>query len=163
MDMFEYLLQANARVAEGFPHAGLPRDPAWRLAVLTCMDSRVDPRSFLGINPGDAHVLRNAGGRVTEDVLRSLTVSIGLMGVTAVAVVHHTDCGLQARSFALRDTLAAAGVSGTGLELHSFTDLEESVRDDVAMLERNPVVRLRAHVRGFIYRVEDGRLTAVRP
>jgi carbonic anhydrase len=125
------------------------------------MDCRVDPALFLRLGLGDAHVIRNAGGRVTEDVLRSLTISVGLLGVTAVAVIRHTGCGLQGRSWDVRERLGQAGVSATGLELHTFTDLEESVREDVVALRHSPALRDRVDVRGFVYRVADGVLAPV--
>jgi carbonic anhydrase len=120
--------------------------PARRLAVLTCMDARIEPLSALGLRVGDAHVLRNAGGRVTEDVLRSVAFAAHILEVDTVVVVHHTGCGLVGRhDEELRD------ITGADVEFHPITDHAAAIRDDVATLARTPYLGLVQRIGGFRY------------
>src|SRR6266487_2079090 len=134
MATFDELMAANRQFAQTFDRGDLPMPPGRKLAVLTCMDARLHPEKFLGLDIGDAHVIRNAGGRASEDAIRSLVISERLLGTTEIVVIHHTDCGMMTFTNA---QLAAkikqdlrADVSGR--DFLPFSDLEQSVRDDVA-------------------------------
>jgi carbonic anhydrase len=143
------------RNAEGHRADGdLAAPPALKLAIVTCMDARIDPAALLGLRPGDAHVIRNAGGVVTDDVLRSLTLSQALLGTREVMVIQHTSCGLNGDEDELRASVREATGEDPG-HLHAFTDVEESVRASVR--------RLGEGARGFVYEVETGRLREVTP
>ena len=145
------VLEANRRYAAGFAKGDLPMPPARRLAVLTCMDARIDPAQALGLAEGDAHVVRNAGGRASDDALRSLVISQQLLGTREVLVVHHTDCGMltfsneQLRAKLARDL----GADAATVDFLPFADLEESVRQDVATIRASPLVPDDVSVRGF--------------
>ena len=157
------ILEANERYAAGFAKGDLPMPPARRLAVLACMDARLDPAEALGLEEGDAHVIRNAGGRASDDALRSLVISQQLLGTREVIVLHHTDCGMltftnDQLSDKLRETF---GVDTTGTDFLPFADLEQSVRDDVETIRSSPLVPKDIPVRGFVYDVRTGRLREV--
>jgi carbonic anhydrase len=139
----------------------LPAPPALGVAILTCMDARIDPAALLGLRPGDAHVIRNAGGVVTDDALRSLILSQALLGTREVMVVQHTGCGLIGDEDELRASVAAATGTEPPGPLHAFTDVEESVRASVQKLRHSP--HLGDAARGFVYEVETGRLREVTP
>jgi carbonic anhydrase len=163
MPIIEELLQANATYAATFQKGHLPAPPARHLAVLTCMDARLDPAHFLGLAEGDAHVIRNAGGRVTEDVLRSLVISQQLLGTSTVVVIHHTDCGmLTFRNEDLRQKLKQKlQIDAAHIDFLPFSDLEQSVRDDVAALKASPLIPASVTISGFIYDVQSGKLSPV--
>ncbi|MPZ72989.1 MAG: carbonic anhydrase [Nitriliruptorales bacterium] len=153
------LLAANVRYAEAFDAGHLPREPARRLVVITCMDARINPAAALGLRPGDAHVLRNAGGRVSDDVIRSLVVSTGLLGVTTVIVMHHTGCGMAAIS--KRDVQAVlSDISEEhweAFDLLAIEDQHQALREDVdAVLQSRLLPPLQ--VTGLIYDVATGRV-----
>ena len=158
MDRFQ---KANAAYAARFDKGALPAPPRRRLAVVACMDARLDPAKALGLTEGDAHVIRNAGGRVA-DAIRSLIISQHLLGTREVAIVHHTDCGMltftddQLRS-KLRDEMHA----DTDIPFYTFSDLEQSVRDDIAAVKSSPLLLKDAVVRGFIYDVKTGKIREV--
>lgn len=161
--MFDDLLDGNAAYAADFPHGDLPREPARRLAVVTCMDCRVDVESMLGIREGDAHVIRNAGARVTDDVMRSLIASTEALGVTRVVVIEHTDCGMAA---ATDDELKALvkerrGLDDVPIDFHTISDAEEAVRADVGLLRTSPYLSDDLEIGGFVYDVRTGKLTPV--
>src|SRR5579884_3566341 len=148
------LLAANERYAREFTKGDLPRHPGRHVAILTCMDARLDPARFLGLEEGDAHVIRNAGGRASPDAVRSLVISQQLLGTREVVVVHHTDCGmLSFTDEQLRQKLHDELGADTDMEFLPFSNLEQSVRDDVAMLRSSPLLLQDATVRGFIYDV----------
>lgn len=157
------LLAANRSFASDFQDGGLPAPPALGLAVVTCMDARMDPQRFLGLRPGDAHVIRNAGGRTTEDALRSLVVSSLLLGTHDVIVIHHTKCGMLTHSNEdiRREVRERTGTDADHIDFLPFTDLEESVREDVALVKDSGLLPDYVNVRGFIYDVETGRLSPV--
>jgi carbonic anhydrase len=158
------ILEANERYAVDFATGELPARPARRLAVLTCMDARLDPAMALGLAEGDAHVIRNAGGRATGDAIRSLVISQQLLGTREVLVIHHTDCGmLTVTNEQLRDRLRRVlGADASAVDFLPMSDLESSVREDVAAIRASPLVPDDIAVCGFIYDVETGRLREVR-
>ena len=135
----------------------LPAEPRRRLAVLACMDARLDPARVLDLEPGDAHVIRNAGGVVTDDAIRSLAISQSVLGTEEVLVIQHTRCGMLTPEDELRGRLAG----DPPWPLHAFDDLEASVRDSVAAIRESPFVPNKGSIRGFVYEVESGRLREV--
>jgi len=154
---------ANDRYAEQFSKGDLPMPPGRKVAIVTCMDARLDPAKFLGLEEGDAHVIRNAGGRVSDDAVRSLIISQRLLGTNEVVVIHHTDCGM--RTFTndqLRKRLREeTGVDASAIDFLPFGDLEASVREDVATIRSAPFIPKDIPVSGFIYDVRTGRLHEV--
>jgi carbonic anhydrase len=162
MSGIERLLQANSEYARTFTRGDLPMRPARRLAVVTCMDARIVPSRQLGLEEGDAHIIRNAGGRA-RDALRSLVISQRLLGTNEVAVIHHTDCGML--TFTNPDLHAKVkqdlDADSTGIDFLPFTDLEESVREDVAFLLSSPLIPGDVQIRGFVYDVRTGKLSEV--
>jgi carbonic anhydrase len=155
--------KANAAYASSFNKGNLPMPPGRRVAVLTCMDARLDPARFLGLEEGDAHVIRNAGGRASDDAIRSLTISEQLLGTNEVVVIHHTDCGMLTFSNAdLRKKLKQElNADAEHVDFLPFKDLEQSVRDDVATIKNSPFIPKNIEVSGFIYDVRSGRLLPV--
>lgn len=147
------------------PRGDLPVEPRRRLAVLTCMDARLDPLSDLGLSAADAHILRNAGGRVTGDVLRSLLLSWHTLGTREVLVIHHTGCGARVDDEAqLRSRLEEVTGAALGdLDLHTFADDEEAVRDDVARIRAVPFAPDGLVVRGALQDIDTGRILEVPP
>lgn len=136
--------------------------PAKRLAIVTCMDARIDPARAFGLEEGDAHVIRNAGGRARE-ALRSLVISQRLLGTTEIAVIHHTECGML--TFTNPDLHAKVkkdlGADASHIDFLPFSDLEESIREDVSFLMSSPLIPGDIVVRGFLYDVRNGRLNEV--
>jgi carbonic anhydrase len=148
------LLSANEEYAASFEKGHLPMPPSRRFTVVTCMDARLDPAKFLNLDEGDAHVIRNAGGLVTDDALRSLIISHNLLGTEEVFVIAHSDCGMLTFSDeALQEQL------GTDLAFHAFSDLDESVRESVRRVRESPLTANAVH--GFVYEVETGKLREV--
>jgi len=162
MSTIDELVQANGEYARDFRHGHLPMPPARRVAILTCMDARIVPSGALGIKEGDAHVIRNAGGRA-RDAVRSLVISQRLLGTTEVAVVHHTDCSMLTFSNrSLRDKVQADLGQDTGeFDFLPITDLDESVREDIEFLEATQLLNPDTLIRGFVYDVRDGRIREV--
>jgi len=163
MPVIDEFIEANSEYARSFDKGGLPMPPARKVAVVTCMDARILPSRALGLEEGDAHVIRNAGGRA-QDALRSLIISQRLLGTREVAVIHHTDCGML--TFKNEDLRAQVkrelGADASGIDFLPFADVEKSVRDDVAALRDSPFIPRDVPVRGFVYDVRTGRLTEVR-
>ena len=155
--------KANDAYASSFSKGNLPMPPGRHVVVLTCMDARLDPARFLGLEEGDAHVIRNAGGRASEDALRSLTISEQLLGTNEVVVIHHTDCGMLTFSNEdLRKKLKQElNADAEHIDFLPFKDLEQSVRDDVATIKNSPFIPKNIEVSGFIYDVRSGRLLPV--
>src|SRR5437660_2933820 len=162
MGIVQEFLKANDAYASTFHRGDLAMPPARHVAVLVCMDARIDPARALGLEEGDAHVIRNAGGRA-DDALRSLVISEQLLGTTEIVVIHHTDCGML--TFSNEDLH-----SKVKQELHAdadhidflpFKDVEQSVRDDVTLLRNSPLIPQSIAISGFIYDVKDGRLHSV--
>ncbi|HEV3376406.1 MAG TPA: carbonic anhydrase [Thermoleophilaceae bacterium] len=144
------------------PEAPPPAQPRRKLAVVACMDARLDPSRALGLEQGDAHVIRNAGGIVTEDVLRSLAISQHLLGTEEVVLIQHTDCGLlKVTDEEVAERLEAQMGRRPEWRAHAFSDLEASVRDGIERVRTNPFVPRTDSVRGFVYEVETGRLREV--
>jgi carbonic anhydrase len=158
------LLSANERYASSFSKGDLPMPPGRKLAVLVCMDARLDPAKMLGLEEGDAHVIRNAGGRASRDALRSLIISYKLLGTNEFLVIHHTDCGMltfsndDIRGMLKRDT----GADASGIDFLPFSDLEASVREDVKTIQDSPLIPSEIPVSGLVYDCGSGRLNAVR-
>jgi carbonic anhydrase len=153
------LIANNVRYVEEFDDHDLSLRPRRMLAIVACMDSRMDIFEMLGLAHGDAHVIRNAGGIVTEDVIRSLVLSQRLLGTQEVILLHHTDCGLQkVVGDQLRDEIEAETGRRPSWSIGSFTDPAESVRESIRLLRADPFVASKEHIRGFVYHVEDGRL-----
>jgi carbonic anhydrase len=139
----------------------LPIEPAKGLAILTCMDVRIDPRELLGLNLGDAHVIRNAGGLVTDDVMRSLLLSQSLLGTREVYVIQHTGCGLNSGEDSLRARVAEAAGSEPPWPLGAFEDVERSVAEQLEILRTTPHLLEGRLYRGFVYDVGTGELREV--
>jgi carbonic anhydrase len=163
MTKFDEFLTANTTYAEEFDRGDLPMPPARHVAIVTCMDARLHPEKFLGLEVGDAHVIRNAGGRVSEDALRSLVISEQLLGTTEIVVIHHTDCGMLTFT---NEQLAAKvqqelGVDVSGRDFLPFSDLEQSVRDDVEIVRSSPLIPSDIPVSGAIYDVRTGKVHEV--
>ena len=162
MSVTDKLLQNNASYAETFEMGDLPLPPASGVAVVACMDARLDVHKILGLKEGDAHVIRNAGGVITDDEIRSLTISQRLLGTREVILIHHTDCGMLTFS---DDELKAQIHEDVGMKPHfsmeSFSDLEEDVRQSIARIQASPFISHKDSVRGFVYEVETGRLREV--
>lgn len=162
MSVIDELLDANTEYASTFDRGNLPMPPARRLAVVTCMDARIIPSRQLGLEEGDAHVIRNAGGR-TRDALRSLVISQRLLGTNEIAVIHHTDCGMltftnpQLHAKVKQDL----GADSSEIDFLPFSDVEESVREDVNFLVSSPLIARDVLIRGFVYDVRTGRLSEV--
>ena len=163
MTVVQEFLKANEGYARTFQKGHLPMPPARHVAVLTCMDARLDPARLLGLEEGDAHVIRNAGGRASEDAIRSLVISQQLLGTNTVVVIHHTDCGMLTFSNAdLRTKLKQElNANAEHIDFLPFKDLEQSVRDDVATLKASPLIPKNVEISGFIYDVKSGRLLPV--
>ena len=153
-------LAANQIFVDSFQPSDMPPSP--KLALVLCMDARIDPIRALGLPPGHAHIIRNAGGRVAE-AIRSLIVSQTMIGTDEVAIVHHTQCGMAAFSEeAMQQRVREARKAPVdGLSFLAFSDLEQSVRDDIELYRQTPLLRQDIPVRGFIYEVETGRFREV--
>ncbi|MBJ7347185.1 MAG: carbonic anhydrase [Thermoleophilaceae bacterium] len=157
----DLLLHAD-EFAEGRAQQELPAEPRRKLAIVTCMDARVDVHDLLGLGEGDAHVLRNAGGVVTADTVRSLTLSQRLLGTQSIMLIHHTNCGLEGLDEeALRDQLHRETGELPGWPIGSFTSVSDSVKASVAALRGDPFLEHRDDIHGFVYDVESGVLVEV--
>jgi carbonic anhydrase len=161
MTATDELLRNSERYAEGFTKGGLPMPPAKPVAVVACMDARLNVYGLLGLNEGDAHVIRNAGGVISDDVVRSLTISQRLLGTNEIILVHHTDCGM----LTFRDDEVKAQIQAdTGIRpsfaLEAFSDVDEDIRQSIARIHASPFL-LHKNVRGFVYEVEKGSLREV--
>ncbi len=163
--MFDDLLRANDRYATEFALAGIPAGTARDFALVTCMDSRIDPLAVLGLVPGDANILRNAGGRVTTDVLRSLILATNLLGVTRIAVMHHTNCALANRGDGdIRSELPGGpGGDASQWEFLTMPDPDQSLAADVAAVRSCPLFPEDMAVEGWRYQVETGKIQRVIP
>ena len=164
MSVTDDLLRNNEAYAASFDKGDLPLPPAKHVAVVACMDARLDVHGLLGLELGDAHVIRNAGGVVTEDEIRSLAISQRLLGTTEIVLIHHTDCGMvtftddRVRGDLQKDT----GIKPTWSP-ESFTDLDDDVRSSIGRIKGSPFIPNKSSVRGFVYDVHTGRLREVTP
>jgi carbonic anhydrase len=163
MSVIDELLQANATYARTFDRGHLPLPPARHVTVLTCMDARILPSRALGLEEGDAHVIRNAGGRA-RDALRSIIISQRLLGTRELAIIHHTDCGMLTFSNRqLREKVREDLGQDTGeFDFLPFQDLDESVRQDVEFLQATQLLNPDTLIRGFVYDVQTGKLREVK-
>jgi carbonic anhydrase len=179
--ILDEVLDANRKYADSSTKGELAMPPARRFAILTCMDARLDPAAFAGLSEGDAHVIRNAGGRATDDAIRSLVISYKLLGTREFFVIHHTNCGMEfftndvmrklLRSSLETAKLTAAGFEdvGTGpgssageyIEWHTIADQASSVEDDVTRIRQHPLIPASIPVYGYLYDVASGRLIEV--
>ena len=162
MTVTDELLKNNAEFARSFGKGDLPMPPGKALAVVACMDARLNVYALLGLEEGDAHVIRNAGGVVTEDVIRSLAISQWLLGTREIVLIHHTDCGMLTFT---DDEVKADIESKTGLRPHfaleAFSDLERDIRQSIARIKASPFVPRKESVRGFVLDVGTGALREV--
>ena len=162
MSVTDELLQNNAAYAENFDKGELPLPPARGVAVVACMDARLNVYGMLGLQEGDAHVIRNAGGVITDDEIRSLTISQRLLGTREINLIHHTDCGmLTFTDDELRQQIHEEAGIKPHFSMESFSDLEEDVRQSIARIRNSPFIPNKDSVRGFVYEVETGRLREV--
>jgi carbonic anhydrase len=156
------LLDNNPAHVSTFDKPNLPLPPARKLAVLACMDARLDPAKVLGLTVGDAHVIRNAGGVVSDDALRSLAISQNLLGTEEIVLIHHTDCGmLTFTDDEFADKLEDETGERPEWPVHTFEDLEANVRASIEQIKRSPFVPRTDSIRGFVYEVETGQLREV--
>ena len=162
MPVTDELLTNNESYAASFTKGELPMPPGKQVAVVACMDARLDPARVLGLEEGDAHVIRNAGGVVTDDVIRSLTISQRLLGTEEIILIHHTDCGMLTFK---DDEVKAAIATETGIRppfaLEAFPDVDADVQQSIARIKASPFVPTTDQVRGFVYEVETGRLREI--
>lgn len=162
MSTTDQLLENAKAYAASFDKGQLPLPPGRKIAVLACMDARLNPYGLLGLTEGDAHVIRNAGGVVTEDEIRSLAISQRLLGTEEIILIHHTDCGM----LTFTDDEFKRSIQGeTGIKpawaAEAFTDLDEDVRQSIARIVASPFIPRKGSVRGFVYDVSDGSLREV--
>jgi carbonic anhydrase len=162
MDTIDQLLENNRTFADGLGDQHLDVKPSRQLAVITCMDSRLDVFAALGLGDGEAHVLRNAGGVITDDVIRSLAISQRRLGTRDVMLIHHTDCGMQKITddgfrMELQETTGLA----PAFAIESFTDVDEDVRQSILRVRHSPFLPHRDNVRGFVYDVDTHRLREI--
>ncbi|MGH3724532.1 MAG: beta-class carbonic anhydrase [Mycobacterium sp.] len=162
MSTTDQLLENARAYAASFDKGDLPLPPGRKIAVLACMDARLNPYGLLGLREGDAHVIRNAGGVVTEDEIRSIAISQRLLGTEEIILIHHTDCGMLTFT---DDEFKRSIQDETGIKppwaAEAFTNLDEDVRQSVARITASPFVPNKASVRGFVYDVTDGTLREV--
>ena len=164
MSSTDNFLANNARYAASFAKGDLPTPPARRTAIVACMDARIETGRLLGLEEGDAHVIRNAGGAVTDDAIRSLMISQLLLGTREVVLVQHTDCGMMTfRDDDIKDRIEADTGLRPAFALEAFRDLEQNVRQSIARIQASPFIPAKDHVRGFAYDVATGRLNEVSP
>ncbi len=162
MSVTDELLENAKRYAESFDKGALPLPPAKKVAVVACMDARLNPFALLGLAEGDAHVIRNAGGVITDDEIRSLSISQRLLGTEEIILIHHTDCGML--TFA-DDDFRLHLQQETGIKpewaAEAFQDLDEDVRQSIARIKASPFIPRKDSVRGFVYDVKSGSLDEV--
>jgi carbonic anhydrase len=156
------LMLMNEAYAADFDLGDLAAPPTMKVAIVTCMDARLDPARALGLKPGDAHVIRNAGGVVTDDVIRSLSISQHELGTQEILVIHHTKCGMLTFT---DEEFASARERDTGRRPEwnagAFQDLDQDVRDSIRQILESPFIPRKEHIAGFVYEVETGRVREV--
>ena len=158
----EQLLGNNDNYAATFAKGDLPMPPGKKLAVVACMDARLDPARILGLEEGDAHVIRNAGGVISEDAIRSLVISQRLLGTEEIILIHHTDCGmLTFTDGAVKDSIEADTGIRPSFALEAFADLDADVTQSIARIKASPFIPNKGSIRGFVYEVETGKLREI--
>jgi carbonic anhydrase len=163
MSVTDELVQNAEKYAADFDRGSLPLPPGKRVAIVACMDARLNPYGLLGLNEGDAHVIRNAGGVITDDEIRSLSISQRLLGTEEIILIHHTDCGMLTFSDDdFRNDLQKEIGIKPEWAAEAFQDLEEDVRQSIARIKASPFIPRKDAVRGFIYDVSTGTLDEVR-
>jgi carbonic anhydrase len=162
MSVTDELLRNAEAYADGFDKGDLPMPPGRKIAIVACMDARLNPYGLLGLQEGDAHVIRNAGGVITDDEIRSLAISQRLLGTEEIVLIHHTDCGMLTFT---DDEFRRSIQDETGIKpewaAESFPDVDEDVRQSLARVNASPFIPKKHSVRGFVYEVETGRLREV--
>jgi len=162
MSVIDELVRNADSYGESFSSGDLPMPPAKRVAVVACMDARLNPYGLLGLQEGDAHVIRNAGGVITDDEIRSLAISQRLLGTEEIILIHHTDCGMLTFT---DDDFKRSIQDDTGVKpewaAESFPDVDEDVRQSIARIKASPFVPRKDSIRGFVYEVETGKLREV--
>jgi carbonic anhydrase len=162
MSVTDQLLEHSKAYAADFTKGDLPLPPAKKIAILACMDARLHPTKVLGLDEGDAHIIRNAGGVVTDDEIRSLAISQRLLGTEEIVLIHHTDCGMLTFT---DDEFKNSIQEETGIKpewaAESFPDIDEDVRQSIARIQASPFIPKKDSVRGFVYDVEHGTLQEV--
>ena len=162
MSLIDPFLANSESYARSFDQGSLPIPPGAHLAVVACMDARLNVYALLGLKEGDAHVIRNAGGVITDDAIRSLAISQRLLGTRAIALIHHTDCGmLSFRDDAVKDAIYADTGIRPRFALEAFQDVDEDVRQSMRRIAASPFIPHQDDVRGFVYEVETGRLREI--
>jgi len=162
MSVTDQLVQNNQKYAGAFDKGSLPMPPGSKVAVLACMDARLNPYGILGLSEGDAHVIRNAGGVVTDDAIRSLTISQRLLGTQEIVLIHHTDCGmLTFKDDDVKDQIQKDVGLRPHFALEAFPDLDEDVKQSVARIKASPYIPNKDSIRGFVYDVTSGSLREV--
>jgi carbonic anhydrase len=157
------LLRNNESYVRSFDKGSLPLPPAKHLAVLACMDARLDVHKILGLREGDAHVIRNAGGVATDDAIRSLVISQRLLGTKEIVLIHHTDCGmLTFKDDEVKRQIEADTGIRPAFALEAFPDLEDDVRQSIARIQASPFIPNKSSVRGFVYDVRTGKLNEIK-
>jgi carbonic anhydrase len=159
MSVVDEIRSANERYAEGFTKGSLPMPPGRSFAVVTCMDARLDPANFLGLDEGDAHVIRNAGGLVNDETIRSLVISHHLLGTQEAVVIGHSDCGML--TFQNSDLHERLGDESRAIDFQPFPDVAARVRQSVETIRSSPLLPGSFGASGFVYHVETGRLEPV--
>jgi carbonic anhydrase len=163
MSVTDELLQNAQSYAASFDKGDLPLPPGRAIAVVACMDARLNPYGLLGLSEGDAHVIRNAGGVITADEIRSLSISQRLLGTQEIVLIHHTDCGMLTFT---DDDFRNQVLADTGIKpewaAEAFPDLEQDVRQSIGRIKASPFIPRKESVRGFIYDVRSGSLTEVK-
>ena len=163
MSAIDTYLGNNAKYAADFSKGDLPIPPARKIAIVACMDARLETAALLGLEEGDAHVIRNAGGVVTDDVIRSLTISQRLLGTREIMLIHHTDCGMLTFTDAeLKEAIQKETGIRPSFAMDTFSDLEDDVGQSIARIKASPFVIHKDAIRGFVYEVETGRLREVK-
>ncbi|HEX8101078.1 MAG TPA: carbonic anhydrase [Solirubrobacteraceae bacterium] len=162
MTVTDDLLRNAEQYAESFDKGDLPLPPGRKVAVVACMDARLNPYGLLGLQEGDAHVIRNAGGVITDDEIRSLSISQRLLGTEEIILIHHTDCGMLTFT---DDEFKRSVQDDVGIKpewaAEAFSDLDEDVRQSLARIQASPFIPRKDSVRGFVYEVETGKLREV--
>ena len=162
MSVTDEVVRNNDAYASSFKKGDLPLPPAKKLAVVACMDARLDVHKILGIQEGDAHVIRNAGGAVTDDAIRSLAISQRLLGTKEIVLIHHTDCGmLTFKDDDVRKQIEKETGVRPAFALEAFGDLDEDVKQSIARIKASPFIPNKSSVRGFVYDVRTGKLNEV--